>query len=158
MIWAPLFASSIAHAVGDLRDAVRGRGSPSLPGWLVNATLAGNIAWSLNSQFRRLDRLSVALIAASAASATGAVALAERHARRRAVGLVTAAAATASATNTLLRGNPGHALAAGWGIGGIALKALRQRDRPLAVTATAGALGLAAASATARARRRCGPT
>jgi hypothetical protein len=193
VIWAPLFAGSLAYAAADLRAARDGDPVARAAGWWANATLAGNIAWSVNSQLRRLDALSVALIAASAASAITAVARAEARsdtparrstarliaplagwlsvatfanvetaanrrygpperaaAIRRAVALVAAASTTASGTVIALRGSPGYALAAGWGLVGIAVKALRSRQRPVAGAAALGVLGLATATVVAR--------
>jgi tryptophan-rich sensory protein len=79
VIWAPLFAGSLACAISDLRRTRAGLATSAAAGWWANAALAGTTAWSLNAQFRRLDRISVALILASASAATTSTALAERH-------------------------------------------------------------------------------
>jgi hypothetical protein len=193
-IWAPLFAGSLAHAAAEAGRVRAGRPAAGAAGWWANAALAGNVAWSLNSQFRRLDEVSVALIFGSAAAATTAVALAERgragsagsvlarsfgplagwlcvaafanvettlnllqgrpgddRAVRRAVPLIALASATGSAAAVAVRGNPLFVVTACWGLGGIALKALRHRQAPVAVAAGLGGLALAASSAGARA-------
>ena len=189
VIWAPLFAGGLAYAVSDLKGVRTGGGVSPSAGWLANAALAGNLAWSLNSQFRRLDEVSVALIGGSLATSTAAVAVAERHrdrpenrtlarcigalagwlsvatvanvettlnlrrgrpddkaATRRAAALIGVASITASAISVGLRGNPAFALAAGWGLGGVALKAHRRRQRPVVAAATAGLVAVAASS------------
>lgn len=193
-IWGPLFAGNLVHAVAEARRARAGESTTGAAGWWANAALAGNIAWGLNAQFRRLDEVSVALIFGSAAAATTATALAERghagpggrdlarafgplagwlcvagfanvettlnllrgrpgddRAVRRAVPLVALASATGSAAAVAVRGNPLFVLTACWGLGGIALKALRHRQAPVAVAAGLGGLALAASSAGARA-------
>ncbi|MCO1657608.1 hypothetical protein [Pseudonocardia humida] len=195
VIWAPLFAGSLAHASAEAGRVRAGLPSAGAAGWWANAALAGNVAWSLNSQFRRLDEVSVALILGSAAAATTAAALAERGRagpastglarsfgplagwlcvagvanvettlnlrrgrprdaaaeERRAVLLVATASAIGSAATVAVRGNPLFTLAAGWGLGGIAVKALRHRRTPVAIAAGLAGLALAAAGAGARA-------
>ena len=192
VIWAPLFAGSLAYGATDLRRVRAGEAASGAAGWWANAALAGNVAWSLNSQFRRLDEVSVALILGSASAATASVALAERdpagqagraasrcigplagwlcvagfaniettrNLRRgrpegedaiRAVRLVAAAATVGSAAAVVVRGNPGFALAACWGLTGIALKALRDGRAPVATAAGLGALAVATSSVVAR--------
>lgn len=189
VIWAPLFAGNLIYAVSDLKGVRNGGGVSPGAGWLANAALAGNIAWSVNSQFRRLDEASVALIGGSLATSAAAVALAERRrdrpenrtlarcigalagwlsvatfanvettlnlrrghpddeaATRRAAALVGVASVAASAICIGLRGNPAFALAAGWGLGGVALKARRRGQWPVASAATAGLVAVAAGS------------
>lgn len=193
VIWAPLFVGNLAYATAEAGRVRTGDTSSGAAGWWVNAALAGNVAWSVNSQFRRLDEVSVALIFGSAAAATTAVALAERgragpagralagsfgplagwlcvagfanvettlnlrrgrppddQAVRRAVFLITAASTVGSVAAVAVRGNPLFALAACWGLGGIAVKALRRRQTPVVITAGLGGLVLAASSAGAR--------
>lgn len=70
-IWGPLFATSLAYPLVRLRGA--DRRETGTADALVGLTFALNSLWSLNSQFRRLDALSVALIGAAATSATAAV-------------------------------------------------------------------------------------
>ena len=193
VIWAPLFAGSLAYGATDLRRVRAGEAASGAAGWWANAALAGNVAWSLNSQFRRLDEVSVALILGSASAATASVALAERDpegeagraashyvgplagwlcvagfaniettrnlrrgrpvgedAVRGAVRLVAAAATVGSAAAVVVRGNPGFALAACWGLTGIAVKALRDGRAPVATAAGLGALAVATSSVVAR--------
>ncbi|MDD7917463.1 hypothetical protein [Actinomycetospora callitridis] len=193
VIWTPLFAGSLAYAATDLRRVRAGEAVSGAAGWWANAALAGNVAWSLNSQFRRLDEVSVALILGSASAATVSVALAERDpegaagaaasryigplagwlcvagfanvettrnlrrgrpegedADRGAVRLVAAAATVGSATAVVVRGNPGFAVAACWGLAGIAMKALRDGRAPVATAAGLGALAVATSSVVAR--------
>lgn len=193
VIWAPLFAGNLAYAAAEVGRVRAGDTLAGAAGWWANAALAGTVAWSLNSQFRRLDEVSVALILGSAGAATTAVALAERgragpsgrdlarsfgplagwlcvagfanvettlnlrrgrpqddRAVRRAVSLIAAASTVGSAAAVAVRGNPLFALAACWGLGGIAVKALRRRQAPVVVTAGLGGLALAVSSAVAR--------
>lgn len=193
VIWAPLFAGSLAYAVSDLKGVRDGGGVSPCAGWLANAALAGNVAWSLNAQFRRLDEASVALIGASLTTSAAAVALAQRHparpenrtlarhigalagwlsvatfanietalilrrgrlddeaAARRAAALVAVASVVASAIAVGLRGNPPFALAAGWGLGGVALKAHRRNQRLVVAAASAGVLAVAGSSVGSR--------
>jgi hypothetical protein len=70
---------------------------------------------------------------------------------RRAVPLIALASAGGSAAAVAVRGNPLFALTACWGLGGIAVKALRHRQAPVAVAAGLGGLAIAASSAGARA-------
>lgn len=201
VIWAPLFAGSLAYAATDLRRVHAGNAASGAAGWWANAALAGNVAWSLNSQFRRLDEVSVALILGSASAATASVARAERDpegeagaaasryigplagwlcvagfaniettrnlrrgcpeeedAVRGAVRLVAAAATVGSAATVVVRGNPGFAVAACWGLTGIAVKALRDGRAPVATAAGLGVLAVASSSVVARsvAHRRRG--
>ncbi len=188
-IWAPLFAGSLAHAGTDLLSRHDDDPVATAAGWWVNAAPAGNVLWSLNAQFRRLDAISVALIGGSAASALTAVVRADRGpetpARRsirryiaplagwlsaaafanvetalnrprvpsrsgataRAVGLIAVAAAAAGAVTASLEDGRPYAAAAGWGFTGIALKAVRERSRAVAVAVAAllGVLRLVAA-------------
>ena len=118
VIWAPLFAGSLAYGATDLRRVRAGEAASGAAGWWANAALAGNVAWSLNSQFRRLDEVSVALILGSASAATASVALAERdpagqagRAASRCVGplagwLCVAGFANIETTRNLRRGRP----------------------------------------------------
>lgn len=72
VIWAPIFASLVAYGVqrnrshADMQD----REAEAL----ARASLIGNILWSLNAQFEDLGWQSLALIGASAVTATGSVA------------------------------------------------------------------------------------
>ncbi|WP_328307921.1 tryptophan-rich sensory protein [Actinomycetospora sp. NBC_00405] len=193
VIWAPLFAGSLAYAATDLRRERAGEETSGAAGWWANAALAGNVAWSLNAQFRRLDEVSVALILGSASAATTSVALAERDPRagagrataryigplagwlcvaafaniettrnlrrgrpedrqatRSAVALVAAAATVGGAAAAVVRGHRGFALAACWGLTGIAVKALRHGQAPVATAAGVGGVALATSSAVAR--------
>lgn len=70
-IWGPLFATSLAYLLVRLRGAARRE--TGMPDAFVALTFALNSLWTLNSQFRRLDVLSVALIGVAATSATIAV-------------------------------------------------------------------------------------
>jgi hypothetical protein len=196
VIWAPLFVGDLVYAVSDLKGVRNGGGVSPSAGWLANAALAGNVMWSLNSQFRRLDEASVALIGASLATSTAAVALAERHAARpenrilarsigalagwlsvatfaniettlivrgdrldddaavrRAAALVAVASAVASSIVVGLRGNPPFALAAGWGLGGVALKARRRHQWPVLGAAAAGLAAVVGGSVGSRRAR-----
>ena len=136
VIWAPLFAGSLAYAARDLRRVLVGEAASGAAGWWANAALAGNIAWSLNSQFRRLDEVSVALILGSASAATASVAIAERD----------------------LEGEAGAAASryigplAGWlcvaGFANIETTRNLRRGRPEGEDAVRGAVGLLAAAAT----------
>jgi hypothetical protein len=118
VIWVPLFAGSLAYATTDLRRVRAGQATSDAAGWWANAALVGNVAWSLNAQFRRLDEVSVALILGSASAATTSVAIAERdlageagRAASRYVGplagwLCVAAFANIETTRNLRRGRP----------------------------------------------------
>jgi hypothetical protein len=60
------------------------------------------------------------------------------------------ASAAGSAATVAVRGNPLFALAACWGLGGIAVKALRRGQTPVVIAAGVGGAVLAASSAGAR--------
>lgn len=193
VIWGPLFAGSLAYAVSEARRCRAGEPTAGRAGRWAAAALAGNVAWSLNSQLRRLDEASVALILGSAAAATTAVvrdgrdrrgggllgpsfgALAgwlcvaavanvetalnlrrgrpdDRKSTRRAALLVGVASTAAAAVATAVRGNPAFALAAGWGLGGVAVKARRHRQPAVVATAAGGLIAVAAAALRARGR------
>ncbi|WP_141243900.1 hypothetical protein [Sphingomonas lenta] len=78
---------------------------------------------------------------------------ADRPAQTRVGVALTAAAATAaSVLSYASRGNPFYAGAAAWGLGGVAVRNLRERNGPVLVAALAGLA--AAAGATFAARRR----
>lgn len=71
VIWAPIFVSALAYGVQRvrLRDELEDPRAEAL----ARASLVGNILWSLNAQFRDFGWQSLALIAGSAATASGAV-------------------------------------------------------------------------------------
>lgn len=72
VIWAPIFTCLLAYGVqrARFRDEFADRQAEVL----LRVSLIGNILWSLNAQFRDFGWQSLALIGASAATATGAVA------------------------------------------------------------------------------------
>jgi tryptophan-rich sensory protein len=72
VIWAPIFASLLGYGAQRLAAPSATRDPAAIA--LVRTALLGNILWSLNAQFRSLDQASVALITASAAPATAALA------------------------------------------------------------------------------------
>ena len=71
-IWGPIFACLLAYGVQRVRSYDELENPPAEA--LIRASLAGNILWSLNAQFKDFGWQSLALIGASAATATGAVA------------------------------------------------------------------------------------
>ena len=73
-------------------------------------------------------------------------------ATRRAVALIAAATGLTGSVAVASRGNPLFGAAAGWGLGGIILKASRERQTPV-VVAAAGALATLAAATIAGRRR-----
>lgn len=79
VIWAPLFAASLAQAFSSATELRRHDPSLQELGWLTAVTYALNTAWSLNAQISGLGWGSVALIAASAGSASAALIGAERQ-------------------------------------------------------------------------------
>jgi hypothetical protein len=195
-IWGPLFATGIAYPLVAARATDR-RTDPA-GDVLVGAAFALDIAWSVNSQFRRLGWLSLGLIAGAATAAGVAVDRAERRdpaggpdrARaalvgplagwlavaavanletaanlrlgrpdgasedRRAVGLLAAASALIGWASLRNRGNLPYAAASGWGLGGILVRALRERRPRVARAAAVGLTTVAAAAATGRRARR----
>lgn len=117
VIWAPLFATGIAYPL----IAHRGTDPRTDPAGdaLVATAFALDIAWTLNSQFRRLGWVSVALIAGAATAAGAAVDRAERRhpagdpdrARAALIGplagwLAVATAANLETATNLRRGQP----------------------------------------------------
>jgi TspO/MBR family protein len=191
-VWGPLFATSIAYPLVARRGDDRAGDPAGDP--LVAAAFALDVLWSLNTQFRRLDGVSVALIAAAGAAAGTAVERAERRrpagapdrARaalvgplagwlavataanlettlnlrrgrprrgpetRRAVGLLAGATAVIGSAALRNRGNPGYAAAAGWGLGGILVRAVREGRREVAGAAALSLLGVGAAALAGR--------
>jgi tryptophan-rich sensory protein len=73
---------------------------------------------------------------------------------RRAVGLLGGATAVAAATAAASRGNPLFSLAAGWGLGGVAIKNTRNRNREVAAAASIGLAALAGVTFLASRSRR----
>jgi uncharacterized membrane protein YfcA len=71
---------------------------------------------------------------------------------RRAAALVSVASAAAVSANYFSRGNPAYALAAGWGLGGVAVKAAKQKHRNVLLVASGGLLVLTLASMISRRR------
>jgi hypothetical protein len=180
VIWAPIFAGLTCHA---LLKVVR---PPAVPAdsaaALLRVSLLGNLLWNLNAQFKDFGWQSVALIGASAATATAAVAgyervgatdptarnsarligplagwlsvatfanveTAQRYTRSPSESWLTPtalagmAALTAAGGVVATRANAGYALAAVFGLGGIAVKNLHTRPR-LGFTAVAGLVAL----------------
>ena len=190
-IWAPIFAGLTTQA---LIAATQGRSSSATSAAaLLRASLIGNLLWNLNAQFKDFGWQSVALIGASAVSATASVASYERTGKReeasrtaaQLVGplagwlsvatfanvettqrftksasrswltpkvLVGAVVFAAAAGISATRANAGYALAAGIGLGGIAVKNRREKPR-VALVAAAGLIALSALVVAVRRRR-----
>jgi hypothetical protein len=122
VIWGPLFGASIAYALRSARSDHRSDPTARSVARLMNISFASNVAWSLNSQLRRLDWVSVGLIFTGAASASAALLQAERHAQSSAAArvdanligplagwLAIASFANVETTLNLVRGQPPHA-------------------------------------------------
>jgi hypothetical protein len=75
-IWGPIFACLLVYGVQRTRSPEETEDSQA--GALARVSLIGNLLWSLNAQYRDFGWQSLALIGASAATATGSVA---RYAR-----------------------------------------------------------------------------
>lgn len=71
---------------------------------------------------------------------------------RAALAIVAATTAAASTLAYTSRGEPRYAAAAGWGLAGIAVRNLKDRNRPVAVAALAGLAAVAGATLLARRR------
>ncbi len=71
-IWGPIFACLLAYGVQRVRSYDELENPPAEA--LIRASLVGTILWSLNAQFKDFGWQSLALIGASAATATGSVA------------------------------------------------------------------------------------
>lgn len=128
-IMAMVKAARHAHGSEGMRFAARWIGG--LAGWLSVATFA-NIETTLNRQLGR----------PSPSAET-----------RRAVALVSAAGILASVVAIAGRGNGAYAAGAGWGLGGVVVKALRQGNRPVLAAGAAAGAALLAATLTGRAGR-----
>lgn len=129
-ISAVLIASRHAMADSGMRFAARWLGG--LAGWLSVASFA-NLEATLNRQYRR------PLPAAE---------------ERRSARLVYAAGAVASLVTWMSRGNMPYAAAAGWGLGGIALRSRRESRRTVEIAAlVAGTAVVVVAAVQSRSRR-----
>lgn len=191
VIWAPIFAGIIGYGAQKTRlsGEIQDRSARNL----LRASLVGNILWSLNSQFRDFGWQSVALIGASALTATASVARYERLGEKDRTAKVAAnliaplagwlsvatfanldttqrftnsrsrswldpdtiipiAAITAACGVVATKANPFYTAAAGWGLGGIAVKNARRRPK-LASKAVVGLLSVAALAVTVGRRR-----
>ena len=73
-----------------------------------------------------------------------------QRAEARAMALIGGASCVAVACALASKGNPGYAAAAGWGLGGIALRNVRERRPRVAAVAGAGVAGLLLATLAAR--------
>lgn len=78
-IWAPIFLSVAAYGVQRVRFRGHAQDGEALA--LARASLAGNILWSLNAQFKGFGWQSAALLGVSALTATAAVAKFAKHPR-----------------------------------------------------------------------------
>ena len=182
VIWAPIFAGLTSYTILKAVRPLEARAEAAAA--LLRTSLLGNLLWSLNAQFKDFGWQSVALIGASAVSATGAVAkfqrlgatdptaklaarltgplagwlsvatfanveTTQRYTRSRSRFWLTPTVLAGMAVLTVAggvvatRANAGYALAAGVGLGGIAVKNARKRPW-LAFCALAGLIALSA--------------
>lgn len=138
IISASALAASAATVIASRTDDTSGfaaaaaRTTGALAGWLTVAA------------FANLDSTLVATRGRPSREVAG----------RRAVRLVGAAGAAATAMTLATRGNPGYAAAAAWGLGGVALRNHREGRPAVVRTAAAGLCAVAIATLVCRHRPR----
>jgi len=126
---------------------------------LVDAERARGASPQARFAARSLGPLAGWLTVATFANIDAALSTAEgRGARRpqtaRALALIGGASAAAAGMSVASRGNLGYAAAAGWGLGGIALRNARDRNRAVTVAAVVGLVAVGAVTAMVRGAER----